>query len=41
MYFNYFYCRRLKCNKGDGNFFIYVNVNMKIGETVNYWVDFF
>lgn len=39
MYFNHFYCRRLKCNKGDGNPPIYVNVNMKTGETVNHWVD--
>lgn len=30
---------RLKCNKGDGNPPIYVNVNMKTGETVNHWVD--
>lgn len=31
--------RRLKCNKGDGNPPIYVNVNMKTGETLNHWID--
>ncbi|XP_061187713.1 ER degradation-enhancing alpha-mannosidase-like protein 1 [Saccostrea echinata] len=30
---------RLKCNKGDGNPPIYVNVNMKTGDTINHWID--
>ncbi|KAL5015540.1 hypothetical protein ScPMuIL_009810 [Solemya velum] len=30
---------RVNCNQGEGNPPIYVNVNMKTGETVNYWID--
>lgn len=31
--------RRPKCNYGSGNVPLYVNVNMKTGETVNTWID--
>ncbi|XP_013062749.2 ER degradation-enhancing alpha-mannosidase-like protein 1 [Biomphalaria glabrata] len=30
---------RPKCNYGSGNVPLYVNVNMKTGETVNTWID--
>ncbi|XP_005089315.1 ER degradation-enhancing alpha-mannosidase-like protein 1 [Aplysia californica] len=30
---------RTKCNTGTGNTPLYVNVNMKTGETVNTWID--
>ncbi|XP_050411655.1 ER degradation-enhancing alpha-mannosidase-like protein 1 [Patella vulgata] len=30
---------RFKCNDGSGNPPIYVNVNMKTGETINTWID--
>jgi len=31
--------RRLKCNKGQGNIPIYVNVHMMTGDLVNTWID--
>ena len=31
--------RRLKCNNGSGFPPLYVNVHMKTGDTVNYWID--
>lgn len=30
---------RAQCNKGDGSVPIYVNVHMKSGDVVNYWMD--
>ncbi|XP_060555777.1 ER degradation-enhancing alpha-mannosidase-like protein 1 [Ruditapes philippinarum] len=30
---------RLKCNRGDGNAPIYVNVHMSSGDTANHWID--
>ena len=33
------YFSRPQCNYGSGNIPLYVNVNMKTGETVNTWID--
>ena len=38
MIYNYT-VRRSICNKGDGSVPLYVNVDMKNGETANTWID--
>ena len=34
-----FFNRRDDCNHGNGFTPLYVNVNMKDGEMINYWID--
>ena len=33
------YFRRVRCDRGSGMPPVYINVNMKTGETANHWID--